>query len=86
MKGKIMVENVDNLIIEHLKAIRASIDKNTQELSDVKMRVGSLENRLVMVEKGVINIHEDIALVHSRIDRVDNRIERIEKRLELASA
>lgn len=81
-----MNDNVDNIIIEHLKIIRASIDRNTQELSDIKVRVGSLENRLILIERGITNVHEDIALVHSRIDRVDNRIERIEKRLELISA
>jgi chromosome segregation ATPase len=81
-----MSEKVENLIIEHLKSIRTSIDKNTQELGDLKHRVGSLETKMTLIEKGITNIHEDIALVHARIDRVESRIERIEKRLELVSA
>ena len=85
-----MTETVENLIIEHLKAMRNELRDFRAETADnfmqVKVRLQSLEERVSLAEKGLANVHGDQALIQLRLDRVGDRIERIEKRLELTSA
>jgi hypothetical protein len=38
-----MDDNVENLILEHLRSIRGAIDKNTDELREVKERLTTVE-------------------------------------------
>ena len=75
-----MGENVDNLIIEHLEALRNEVkefrQETREELEGMKLRISSLERMTA-------GVHDDIVIMQSRIDRVDSKINRIEKRLEL---
>ena len=81
-----MTENVENLILEHLKALRNELRDFRADTSDnlmqVKARLQSLEERLSLAEKGIANIHGDHALIQLRLDKQGDRLERIEKRLE----
>lgn len=74
------MDNVENLVIEHLKALRNDIREFRQEareeLQTIKMRINSLE-------RGQAGNHDDSVIIQTRLDRVDGRIDRIEKRLEL---
>lgn len=81
-----MSENIDNLILEHLRAIRADMTKQKDTMEEIKYRLISIDERLTLVEKGVANLHGDMAFLQSRMDKQGERIERIETRLELASA
>ena len=74
-----MVETVENLILEHLRHLRASADRLDERLTDMTHRVGRLETT-------VAQIHVVLAEHSTRFDRVDARLSRIEKRLELAEA
>ena len=78
-----MAENIDNLIIEHLVALRNELKEfrkeAREELQIIKMRLNS-------VERTVSGAHDDNVIVQMRIDKVDERIDRIEKRLELNAA
>ena len=60
-----MTENVENLILEHLKALRNELRDFRADTSDnfmqVKARLQSLEERLSLAEKGIANIHGDHA-------------------------
>ncbi len=64
--------STDNLILEHLRAIRASVDRLSEDMQEVKKRLGILEHQY--------------ASLSTRLDRVDERISRIEKRLDLVEA
>ena len=44
-----MADSPDNLIIEHLKAIRFDLGDIRRELRDVKTRLASLENQVVQM-------------------------------------
>jgi len=75
-----MTENVENLILEHLKALRNELrDFKNEATADLAM----IKQRLTSLEAQVASVHADMALVHGRIDRVDSRIDRIERRLDL---
>lgn len=74
-----MTESTENLILEHLRAIRAKLDQHSEEFRALKLRMSSMETQMA-------NVHSDLAILHSRIDGVEQRLDRIEQRLELASA
>ena len=62
----------DNLILEHLRAIRSTQDRHTEILLELRGRVGMLE--------------EQYASISRRVDSLDARVDRIEKRLDLVEA
>jgi predicted nucleic acid-binding Zn-ribbon protein len=59
----------DSLILEHLRAIRATQDRQSEDLREIKERLGILESQY--------------ASLSNRLDRLDERVSRIEKRLDL---
>lgn len=80
-----MSDNVENIVLEQLRAIRADI-------ASVKEDTREIKSRLIIVESGIASLRRDggdfatsIADQHLRYDRLNDRIERIEKRLELLS-
>ena len=71
-----MTENTDSLVLEHLRYIRAKVDKNASDMEDIKMRLSSVERSNAL-------LHLDIAQVNYRLDGFDKRLVIIESRLEL---
>jgi archaellum component FlaC len=61
-----------NLILDHLRAIRATQDEHTAALGDMRQMLGAL-----------IQI---AATQENRLNRVSGDVERIKKRLELVDA
>ncbi len=59
----------DSAILDHLWAIRATLEQQSEDLREIKGRLGILG--------------QQYASVSNRLDRMDDRIGRIEVRLEL---
>jgi len=74
-----MADERDNLVLEHLRAIRSEFGEFRVDMKDVKGRLTSLE-------VSVANLHGDFAGQSERIDRVEGRLERVEHRLRLREA
>ncbi|HVL20571.1 MAG TPA: hypothetical protein VM422_06250 [Amaricoccus sp.] len=64
--------DTDNIILEHLRAIRATQDRHSEDLREIKTRLGFLEAQY--------------ASLSNRLDRMDERVGRIERRLDLLDA
>jgi hypothetical protein len=64
--------DTDNIVLEHLRHIRAAVDGLRDDMREVKGRLGILESQY--------------ASVSNRLDRMDGRVERIEQRLSLVEA
>ncbi len=83
-----MTDQVENLIIEHLKALRSEIKdlKTTMhdDFKDVKHRLTQVEIQVIGTRRDGVGVQEDVYRQQSSLDRITERIERIEKRLELA--
>ena len=62
----------DNLVLEHLRAIRSTVERLSEDMQEVKGRLGILE--------------QQYAIISNRFDRLDDRVLRIEKRLDLVEA
>lgn len=78
-----MPENVDNLILEPLRAMRSDITALRDDTREVKSRLTSLETAVSAMRREIADLYTDVVGQHSRYDRLLERIERIEKRLEL---
>ena len=79
-----MSENVDKLIIEHLRGLRAGHDRIENELREVAARLTSLEGSTAAGRRDSVHNFEEIIRQQSSIDQIKARIDRIERRLEIA--
>lgn len=79
------MENVDSLILEHLRAIRTDIGSIKDDVRELKLRVGNLEvGQATMMQH--LGHHSSVSAQQDlSYDRIIERLEKLEKRLELAS-
>ncbi len=78
-----MSDNIENIVLEHLRHIRGRVDQIADDMSDLKHRMSSLELSIVSVKHEVAHGDETDARQQVTLDRIVDRIQRIEKRLEL---
>lgn len=78
-----MPDNVENLILEHLRALRAGQGRIEDEVKEVKHRLTSVEAGIAGLRRDGAGTQEDVYHQQSAIDKIKERLERIEKRLEL---
>jgi len=74
-----MTNDVSNLMLEQLKAIRGKIDGMALDVMDIKTRMSAVEGQLG-------HMSTQLAAQSVRMDRFDERLNRIERRLELVEA
>ena len=74
-----MTDNIEDLVIEHLKHIRGRVDRIAEDMTDVKLRLSSLESAMVHVKREVTSGDETDARQQVSLDRLADRIERIER-------
>lgn len=80
-----MTDNVENLVLEHLRHIRNRIDRVADTVDDIKSRLTSLEITTAAIRRDLAHMYGDIVEQHVRVDQLTARIERIERRLDLAN-
>lgn len=78
-----MTDNVENLIVEHLRGLRAGQERIEHELRELKSRMTSVESGIASLRRDGADFASTTADQHARYDRLADRIDRIEKRLEL---
>jgi tetrahydromethanopterin S-methyltransferase subunit G len=78
-----MTENVENLVLEHLRHIRGRVDQIADDMKDVKLRLSTLESSMSLVRREILIGDETGARQQASIDRIMDRLDRIERRLEL---
>jgi septal ring factor EnvC (AmiA/AmiB activator) len=80
-----MSENVENLILEHLRGMRASQERVEHELREIKNRITSVEAGVAGIRRDAAHDNDKIVQQQIGLDQLNERIERIEKRLELVN-
>jgi hypothetical protein len=65
-----------DLILNMLRAIRATQDEHGRKLDEVITRLGSLERDFAVMKM-------DFAGMHLRPDNINRRLDRVERRLDL---
>jgi outer membrane murein-binding lipoprotein Lpp len=72
-----MTGSVDNLIVEHLRHIRGRVDQISEDMTEIKHRVTSLETGMALVKREVAAGDETDPRQQVSIDRLVQRIERM---------
>ena len=80
-----MAENVENLVLEHMKRFQASLDRIERRLDDLTNRVANVEGSIASVIQHLGHLAAADAAQQISIDHVNSRLDRIERRLDLAS-
>lgn len=82
-----MAEEMDNIVIEHLKALRNELREFRSEFhvetDNLKQRLSGIETSMVNVKREINASDETDARHQVQMDQLVERIRRIEKRLEL---
>ena len=76
--------STDNLIVEHLRAMRTEIAAVKADTTDVRLRLGSVESSILDMRRNVVHLFEDMAHQQLTMDKLFDRVQRIEKRLDLS--
>lgn len=74
-----MADEPENLILEHLRAIRA-------DLSEVRRRLANLEAEGAVQSKHIAALVDGQANTRTHFSEIELRLDRIERRLDLAPA
>lgn len=79
-----MADESANLIIEHLKALRAAIADVKADTRDIRQRLTAHDASIITLHRNDVHVMEESARQQLSIDQLLERIERIERRLELS--
>jgi hypothetical protein len=71
-----MAEETNNIVLEHLRHIRARVDGLSDDMRQVILRLGALERHQAGMHISDVN-------QNAEIDQIKKRLERVERRLEL---
>ena len=74
-----MTADIENLVLEHLRVIRADV-------SDLRERMGRVELRLSAIEQTLGNLYALSGSDREAVQSLTRRVERIERRLELSES
>jgi uncharacterized coiled-coil protein SlyX len=80
------MENVENLLLEHLKRFQVTLERIEGNQSEMLRRMANLESGQASVIQHIGHLASVDAQLQLSMDRMTNRIERVERRLELTNA
>jgi len=80
-----MSDNIENLLLEHLKRFQAGQDRIERKLDEHTSRLGRIEVSMARLASTQGHHEEGSAEQSVRMDRMAERLDRIERRLELAN-
>ena len=80
-----MADNVENLLLEHLKRFQATLDRIERKQDELIGRVANLEGSVASIMQHLANLTAADAAQQVAIDNISRRLDRIERRLELTS-
>ena len=78
-----MTENIENLVLEQLRHIRAAQARHDQKFEDVLSRLGHLERGVARLGSEFADFQAYSFGLAAKVDRMETRIDRIERRLEI---
>jgi uncharacterized coiled-coil protein SlyX len=78
-----MKDNIENLVLEHLRAIRAGQDGLVERLDRVESRLTNLEVTTAGLRRDLAHMYGEVIEQNASYDGLRARIDRIERRLEI---
>lgn len=80
-----MAENVENLLLEHLKKIQAGQSASRERDREFMTRLGQIESMIARIGRDNAHAYEEQVEDRHSLDALKARIERTEHRLELGN-
>ena len=80
-----MADNIENMMLEHLKRFQGTLDWIERDLREVKTRQTETHSAVIGLRRDQVQDAEVSANIHVQLDSVKDRLDRIERRLELTS-
>lgn len=81
-----MSENIENLMLEHMKKIQAELSGIRQDSTEIKARLASIESGIARITRDEAGNYGEIIENRHMFDKLAERVGRIEKRLEIANS
>jgi hypothetical protein len=78
-----MAEQVENLVLEHLKRFQATLDRIERILGEHTSRLANLEGGQAVIVQHLAHLAAADAAQQLSSDNLSSRLDRIERRLEL---
>ena len=78
-----MPDEVENMMLEHLKRFQSTLDRIGQDLRELKTRQNETHSAVIGLRRDQVQDAEVSANIHVQLDTVKDRLDRIERRLEL---
>lgn len=78
-----MTENVENMVLEHLKRFQATLERVELRLGELTVRQSETHTAVLNLRRDQVNDAEISAHLQVQLDAMRARLERIERRLEL---
>ena len=79
-----MAEQIDNLILEHLKRLQAEQTAARERDQEILSRLSHIESGIARLTRDESANYSEIIESRHAVDKLKDRIERIERRLEIA--
>ena len=70
-----MTEKVENMILEHLRAIRGKQDDHSERLDRIEVRLSSLEQTLGSLYSLAGSDRDTVRALTRRIERIERRLD-----------
>ncbi|WP_174286302.1 hypothetical protein [Sphingomonas bacterium] len=80
-----MTDNVDNLMLEHLKKFQATLDSMQRDIRELKVRQSETHSAVLALRRDQLGDAEVTAHMQTQMDRFGDRLDRVERRLDLTN-
>lgn len=74
-----MTDETANLVLEHLRAIRADLSKVKDDVQTLKVEVTALRQQVSSIQTIQEHDHVEIASIKVRLDRIDRRLDLVDE-------
>ena len=64
-----MTDDIDSLVLEHLRAIRATQDKHTERFARIESRINNLELTVAGMRRDLAHMYGEIVEQHAHTDQ-----------------
>lgn len=78
-----MTENIENILLEHLKKMQAELGASRERDAEILRRLSGIETSIAKLGRDHAANYAELIEDRHYVDKLKERIERIERRLEL---
>ena len=80
-----MTDNVENLMLEHLKKFQMTLDSMQRDIRELKVRQSETHTAVLALRRDQLGDAEITAHMQTQMDSFVDRLDRIERRLDLTN-